>query len=152
MGISAMSTMQIHDTGITRDNSSKYDTATGGTPTNALFANDDIAAWKSACDEMLLWRSLSSPFEPEDQPDQAILNTAIDYAVDQIREGGPAPSSIIPSGSGRIAMEWNDAPITVIVEFIDVGTAIHTIFNEQKVVSRGILIRNPKSRKLELRG
>ncbi len=147
-----MSMLQDSNTQITLKSSAKYETTTDGTPQNALFTNSDVALWKSAYDEMLLWRSSSSPFELEDQPDQAILDTAIDYAVDQIREGGPAPSSIIPSGSGRIAMEWNDAPVTVIVEFIDVGTAIHTIFKGQKIVSRGRLIRNPKSRKLELRG
>lgn len=147
-----MSMLQNSNTLIMRDSPAKYETATAGAPPETLFPGGDTTVWKSAYNEMLLWRSPSSPFDQEDQPDQAILDTAIDYAVDQIRHGGPAPASIIPSGSGRIAMEWNDEPYTVIVEFVDVGTATRTIFKEQKVESKVLLVRNPKSRKLELRG
>lgn len=49
-------------------------------------------------------------------------------------------------------MEWNDAPFTVIVEFVDRGTATRTIFANQRITSKVLLVRNPKSRKLELRG
>ena len=147
-----MSTLQETDSLLTRESSAKYETATDGAPPEALFTGSDAAAWRSAYNEMLGWMSPSSPFDPEDQPDQVIIEAAIDYAVDQIRANGPAPSSIIPSGNGRIAMEWNDAPFTVIVEFVDRGTATRTIFANQRVSSKVLLIRNPKSRKLELRG
>ena len=94
---------------------------------------------------------MSSPghFEVDDRPDGAILETAIDYACDQIKdqEGAPTPASIVPSGTGRIAMEWNDGPTTVVIEFIALGQATYTRFKSGKIELKQHLQRNPRSRK-----
>jgi len=115
-------------------------------------AERDTDHWRQAIDEMLRWRSTPEWFEPADRPDEEVLDTAIDYAMDQIGEPGgePAPSSILPSGAGRIAMEWNHGPYTVILEFVRRGTALYTKFDCGRVTGKYLLARNPASRKLEL--
>jgi len=114
--------------------------------------NGDDVLWCTAIDEMLSWKINSDYFEPEDQPSHDILEAAIDFAYDQICEGGPAPASIVPSGNGRIAMEWNEGNSTVVVEFIGLGFANYNVFVGQKLTINEQLTRNPLSRKLELRG
>jgi hypothetical protein len=149
-----MSAVQEQEAGIIRD-ATLRSIGAGGTPADALAssARPDAKLWKHAVDEMLGWTSRRGQFDADDEPDRAILETAIDYAVDQIecKEGDPAPASSIPSGSGRIAMEWNEGPITVIIEFIALGRASYTTFNCGRMESKRYLERNPKSRKLELR-
>jgi len=126
---------------------------THATPQTALSTpatHDDAALWDDACERMLAWRSSTDQFEPDDAPEVDILDTAIDFAVDERTRGGPAPSSIVPSGDGRVAFEWNDRGSTMVVEFIARGRARFTRIISGKVVEKGVLVRNPKSRKLEL--
>jgi len=130
---------------------------TGGTPAEALLSSPRLDAkkhWASAIDEMLRWKSAPTEFNVEDRPTDEVLETAIDYAVDQSEDpnGASPPSSIIPSGARRIAMEWNDGDVTLIVEFIALGRAARTIFIGGKVADKRILARNPSSRKMEIRG
>lgn len=156
-----MNNVQQHTPEITRDRTYRYG-GTGGTPADALSPTRRDAAlkrqrvedWQQAIHEMLGWMSTPDQFDPQDQPDDAILETAIDYAADQIEEeeGDIAPDSIVLSGSGRIAMEWNDGAATAIIEFVQRGKAHFTLFVEGKVREKQVLVRNPESRKLELRG
>jgi hypothetical protein len=92
-------------------------------------------------------------FEEDDRPSDEALDTAIDYAIDQIETpaGADAPDSIIPSGSGRIAMEWNVGGVTISIEFISRGTARYSMFQGGKLVVYETLVRNPESRELEKR-
>lgn len=104
---------------------------------------------------MLAWINMKSGENCGDYPTQEIAETAIDYAMDQINDehGADAPDSIVPSGGGRIAMEWNERSSTVIVEFVGLGTATYTKFDSAgKIAERRHLQRNPQSRRLELRG
>lgn len=114
----------------------------------------DDTLWREAIDEMLRWVYPAAGLRLEDVPEHDVLSTAIDYAVDQAEESDAArpPDSIVPSGSGRIAMEWNDGAITLIVEFVKQGVANYTEFHEGKIYRQGLLVRNPTSRRLELRG
>ena len=150
-----MTSAQVGQHGITRDQTEQI-AATFGTPADALASRQTHRApedsWRSAIDEMLRWLSNSEDFELEDRPDGDVLEAAIDFACDQLAEGQPAPSSIIPSGSGRIAMEWNDGRATAIVEFLCLGHAHLTLLHQGKVTNKQVFTRNPKSRKLELRG
>ncbi len=148
-----MSEVMELETQIIRNEEVRVDT-TSGTPAGAFasFRSEDGRLWRQAIDEMLGWRSTPEQFPPEDRPDQDIIITAIDYACDKVEDGGPVPESIVPSGSGRIAMEWNAGTTTVIVEFIGLGVATLTRFEGQRVVVKTVLYRNPKSRKLEQRG
>ncbi|MBV8781243.1 MAG: hypothetical protein JO353_07585 [Phycisphaerae bacterium] len=127
-----------------------------GTPTQALLtsASSDAAMWRCAIDQILAWRSTSEQIDLDDRPDADVLEAAIDFAVDQIEacDGVVAPNSIVLSGSGRIAMEWNEESLTSIIEFVGRGTAVHTQFNRGKVILKQFLDRNPISRHLELRG
>jgi len=150
-----MSTVQDYSIDTSRDGTRQSNEETG-TPPQALIspASPDIQWWKQAIDQMLSWKTSSGHLESEDQPDDEILSTAIDYAVDQVetKTDQPAPNSVIPSGSGRIAMEWNDGLRTVVVEFIALGIATYTEFDRNKLVRSHKLVRNPKSRHLESRG
>lgn len=150
-----MSELQTYATDITRDRA-RLRIDTGGSNADALVSSSrpDVALWRQAIDQMLGWRSAAADLAAEDKPDDDVLDTAIDYAVDQIENisGAAAPSSIIPSGSGRIAMEWNDGSITFIIEFVALGTANLIEFRAGKVIRRSTLRRNPKSRQLELWG
>jgi hypothetical protein len=108
--------------------------------------------WKKAVDEMLGWMSSPSQFADEDRPTAEILRAAMDYAADQMSSvGADAPDSIIPSGSGRIAMEWNDGSATGVLEFKSLGVAEYTRFDQGKVTKRTIVFRSPASNKWEIR-
>jgi hypothetical protein len=112
---------------------------------DAALKRQRVEDWQQAIHEMLGWMSTPDQFDPQDQPDDAILETAIDYAADQIEEeeGDIAPDSIVLSGSGRIAMEWNDGAATAIIEFVQRGKAHFTLFVEGKVREKQVLVRNP---------
>ena len=85
----------------------------------------EVDLWRDAIDEMLRWMSQRAESGPDEMPWPDMLATAIDYAVGQAIDtnGANAPTSIVPSGRGRIAMEWNGGPITLIVEFTGRGEA-----------------------------
>lgn len=125
---------------------------TQGTPAEALTSHgpDDEDLWNEAIESMLDWRSDPTQFAPEDQPDFAILDTAIDYAMDSIPKKVPAPSSVAPSGSGRVSFEWHAGNDAVIFEIVRRGEAEYTRFAGGNVVRQGRFIRNPMTRKLEL--
>jgi len=127
---------------------------TRGAPPNALAtsASDDASLWYDACERMLEWRSNPDQFAPDDQPLIEILDTAIDYAVDERNVGGPAPTIIIPSGDGRVAFEWHGRRSTMIIEFTGRGRANYTKFADGRVIEKGLLIRNPENRMMELGG
>ena len=128
---------------------------TRGTPADALATrevDEDQTLWMEIIEAMLSWRSDSSRFDPADRPDEDILDSAIDYAFDQIPGGAPAPSNVVPSGSGRVAFEWNAGDDAAIVEFIDRGIAMFTRFVGDRVESKVRLVHNPRSRKLEIEG
>lgn len=118
----------------------------------ASFINNDASLWRSAIDELLRWKSAADTFDDDDAPDSAILDTAIDFAVDMLHERGPAPRSIVPSGNGSIAMEWRDGAVTLIVEFNEPGRATYSKFCNGRLDEVENLYRDPMSRKLELRG
>ena len=123
------------------------------TPRTALAtdtAADEAKLWDDALDRMLEWRKTPEQFEPEDAPDLAVLDTAIDYAVDERTDGGVAPVSIVPSGNGRVAFEWHSHGAIMLIEFVERGRAVYTRFVDGKVEEKGQLVRDPKSRKLEL--
>ena len=149
-----MSAMTTGVSGITRDTTLRtIGVGAGHTDWLSSFhADKDL--WSEAIDQMLGWKSGSIQFEAADRPDEDILSTAIDYAVDQINagEGASAPNSIIPSGSGRVAMEWNDGQRTIIIEFFEPGRANYTEIYRGKFARKITLVRNPTSRQLELRG
>lgn len=150
-----MNVQTMGETRITRDTT--YRTMeTGGTPPAALKTRfrPEVEHWQSAIDEMLRWRLDGSVFEPEDRPRIHILDTAIDFAADQKEDesGGRAPTSIMPSGNGRVAMEWNQGSYTMIIEFVALGRAVCTEFSGGEVRNQYELKRNPVSRKLEIRG
>lgn len=128
---------------------------TRGTPPDALAPREgveDQILWKEIIESMLSWRSDSSKFDPADRPDQDILDAAIDYAVDASSSGAPVPSNVVPSGSGRVAFEWNAGDDAAIVEFIDRGVAMFTRFIGDCVEYKVRLLRDPRSRKLEIEG
>jgi len=129
-------------------------TRTHAAPPEALATSTtgDAAAWEDACERMLAWRSNPGQFAPDDQPSTEILDTAIDFAVDERTRGGPAPTIIIPSGDGRVAFEWHYRRSTMIIDFVGRGCAKYTKFADGRVVEKGVLIRNPQTRKLELGG
>ena len=118
----------------------------------ATSATDDASLWDDACERMLAWRSNPTQFNDEDEPSIEILDTAIDFAVDERTRGGPAPTIIIPSGDGNVSFEWHYRQSTMIIEFVDRGRAKYTKFASGHVIEKGVLIRNPQTRKLELGG
>ncbi len=148
------SMMLIQDNGIARDRI----IPAGGTAYAAGIAltrppNREAALWKQAIDQMLAWKKTRIVENCEDYPAQDVADTAIDFAVDQSDTGTSAPDSIVPSGGGRIAMEWNTPSETIIVEFIGLGTASYIRFDSAgKVAARDTLRRNPQSRRLQLQG
>jgi hypothetical protein len=114
-------------------------------------ANAEHGPWFEAIAEMRRWRAQPEQFEAEDRPDALVLTTALDYAVSQneLAEGDPAPHSIVVSGGGRIAMEWNDGPLTVIIEFTGPGAACYERFKSGKLECSGLLHQNPQNHALE---
>jgi len=135
---------------------------TGGTTGSALVVGplgptrEDL--WRDAIDCMLRWSNSPEIFSPIDQPDSAVLESAIDLAFDlwdPEEKHAPemrwvAPTSIVPSGDGRIAFEWNAGNETIIIEITGEGSANATVFLGGKVVDHGPLRRNPLTRKLEM--
>ena len=130
-----------------------YSQAHGARPDSLLAsATDDVALWNDACERMLAWRSAPDEFDGDDQPSIEILDTAIDYAVDERDRGGPAPTIVVPSGGNKIAFEWHARRCTMIIEFIGCGYAKYTKFVDGRVIEKGVLERNPRTRKMELGG
>lgn len=118
----------------------------------ATSATDDASLWDDACERMLAWRSNRGQFDADDEPSIEILDTAIDFAVDEGTRGGPAPTIVIPSGDGKVAFEWHYRRSTMIIDFVGRGRAKYTKFADDRVIEKGVLIRNPRTRKLELGG
>lgn len=116
--------------------------------------NGELELWKSAINQLLAWRKAPKEGDSGDAPCSDIVDSAIDFAFDQIEgEYVRAPDSMVPSGAGRIAMEWNGEEGTVILEFVETGTASYTRFGRNgKILESHFLKRNPASRQLELRG
>jgi len=126
---------------------------TQGTTADALVSrevDEDQILWDEIEEAILSWYS-SDIFDPMDRPATEILNTALDFVIDQKSAfGAPAPSNVVPSGSGQIAFEWNTGNDAVILEFTGLGVAVVTKFKGNRVVKTFTLIRNPRSRKLEI--
>lgn len=118
----------------------------------ATSVGDDASQWDDAIERMLAWRSNPGQFNEEDEPSIQIIETAIDFAVDERTSGGPAPMIIIPSGDGKVAFEWHYRRSTMIIEFVDRGRAKYTKFVDGRVIEKGELNRNPETRKMELGG
>ena len=146
--------MLVQDTGIARDRIIPVgDTSNSSEIALTRPPNREPALWKQAIDQMLAWKKIGSVENCEDYPAQEIADTAIDFAIDQNATGISAPDSIVPSGGGRIAMEWNAPSTTIIVEFLGLGIATYTRFDGAgKVAARDTLRRNPQSRRMELQG
>ena len=146
---------QVPRTGITRDQIVPVINSTGGWAAALTDPiNVELSLWKTAIDQLLAWKKAPKMDDCGDYPTREIVDSAIDFAHDQI-DGEPAraPDSMVPSGAGRIAMEWNNENGTVILEFLELGTASYTRFDRKgKILEKHILKRNPTSRQLELRG
>lgn len=99
--------------------------------------------WADAVDTMLGW--LSTP----DEIDMACHKSAIDFAQDQIEIGAEAPSSILATEDGEITFEWRWGNLLYCVTIIDSGLAEYTKMQDFKVVEKGLLRRDPKTRKLQ---
>jgi hypothetical protein len=161
MGANVMSATASQSGSATRSVSRPY-VDTGGTTGAALSAGPmgptREELWRDAIDCMLRWSSDPDIFAPTDLPDPAVLESAMDLAFDlwDQEEERPratrwaAPTSIVPSGDGRIAFEWNNKDETVIVEIVGAGSATATVFQAGKVVEHGPLQRNPLTRKIEM--
>lgn len=150
-----MSALQSHNSSITRGLTLPYGTNTSGTPATALTSSsqpNETTLWSQAVDAILSWKTTGSGFTEEDAPNAQILDTAIDYAIDQREQGLAAPSYAVPSGGGNIAFEWHSIRETLIVEFVARGRARFTHFKGDRVVARGHLIRNPLTRQLQQQG
>lgn len=146
-----MNTLQVQSAAVTQENTVVY-VGTQGTPPDALTSRgiDDGALWREAIEAMLSWRSNPEQFEPDDRPDLPIVDAALDLAVGVQDLGVSPPSSIVPSGSGRVAFEWWAGEETLIVELVGSGEAVLTRFLDNRVVESQRLLRNPQTSKLEL--
>lgn len=149
-----MSTLDARNTLSEANRSVTPFSGTRGASPDALTtsATDDASLWDDACERMLAWRMDPGQFDEDDEPCIEILDTAIDFAVDERTGGGPAPTIVIPSGDGKIAFEWHYRRSTMIIEFVGRGRAKYTKFADGRVIDKGVLTRNPESRKLELGG
>ena len=63
----------------------------------------------------------------------------------------PVPTSIGLTGGGGVAFDWGPDADIVTIEILGSGLAELTQFRKGRVVSEGILERNPRTRRLELR-
>lgn len=98
----------------------------------------ELAEWRSAVSEMTEWKAEPIRFDEGNRMDEGALDTAIEYAIRQLRSSKVevAPDSIVPSGFGRLTMEWNDLKRTVTMEFLAKGKAEITEFSGGKIVHR----------------
>jgi hypothetical protein len=146
---------ELPRTAITRDQIVPVICSTGeSAATLTAPVNGELKLWRSAIDQLLAWRNAPKEGDGEDAPRGDVVDSAIGFAFDQL-EGASvrAPDSMVPSGAGRIAMEWNAEDGTLILEFVETGTASYTRFDRNgKIMERRLLKRNPTSRQLELRG
>ncbi len=144
-------------TGITRDITVPV---IGATRAGAIAwtspENIESNLWKKLIDQLLAWRSASEVEAGDELPVREIVDLAIDFASAQIKDGDSvscAPDSMVPSGAGRIAMEWNDENGTRILEFVQPGTAALTTFGRDGRISAKLALKlDPAGRQLERRG
>ena len=86
-----------------------------------------------------------------DAPSSACIQSAIDLVFDS-RENASVPTSIALTGDGGVGFEWRLGDEIVTIEIVASGLAEFTRFRKGQVVKEALLKRNPRTRRLELRG
>lgn len=117
-------------------------------------ANEDRARaqerWSAIVDGLLGWLSENAT-GGADAPSTASIESAIDLAVDS-QENTSVPTSIALTGDGGVGFEWQMGDEIVTIEIVASGLAEFTRFRNGRVVQEALLKRNPRTRRLELRG
>ena len=109
--------------------------------------------WQAIVNRLLDWmREIRSPGVETSSIES--IESAIDLAVDS-RDEIPAPT--VPTSVGLtddhgVAFEWHLGDEVVTIEIVASGIAEMTRFRVGRVVEEGLLVRNPQTRRLELRG
>jgi hypothetical protein len=106
--------------------------------------------WQDAINNALLvWlRNPETYCEYSIEP--ACLESALDFAIDQMGRGMIPPTSISPTSDGEVCFEWRHESYIFVVTIYDHGQAEYTTFDNCVVVDEGILVRDPITRKLQL--
>ncbi len=106
--------------------------------------------WNAAVDRLLGWLPQGAA-GAADAPSAACIQSAIDLVVDS-RENASVPTSIALTGDGGVGFEWRLGDEIVTIEIVASGLAEFTRFRNGRVVQEALLKRNPRTRRLELRG
>lgn len=110
----------------------RYDATRGAS--QAEMASNIVRAqvWAQVCEQIESWRQNPDWFDPEDRPDPAILQTAIEFASDQAYEA-EVPSHVAPSGEGRIIFAWQSRTTTFSIEILSRYEAEGLYFDRGKI-------------------
>lgn len=120
---------------------------TGFSDSSALDAQD--IRWKRVMDKLLEWGKASS--EESSCPMNPLIRSALDFAVDcrHLRLG--APTCVYRNDDDEIAFTWGSGGSVITIEVVDSGLAEYTEFRAGRVVREEMLLRDPRTRKLEIR-
>jgi hypothetical protein len=110
-------------------------TSAGGTPRNALgsfLARE--AVWEDLIEELRRWQDEGARlFDANDAPAYEIVATALDFSKGQCDRGAAPPTSVAPSGGGRIMFEWRTPDVVELFEIQSCTTAEHTRLRNGRV-------------------
>lgn len=129
---------------------SKTGTANDVTFLASEMRQDQKEQWQAIVDNLLKWLREAQLASAEDALAENI-QSAIDFAVDH-RDTPMVPSSVGLTDDQGVSLAWDVGNETTTMEFMASGVAELTRFRDGRVVEEDVYVRNPQTRKLELRG
>lgn len=145
-----MTNQSAYDSGVATTDATRRFGTTDGTPASALASASNAPeadAWDEAIDRLLTWLRHPASLH-DDRPLPSVLTTAIDFACDVRSDNWPAPDTIAPV-DGDVSFHWGPGNRTLIIDIDGEGTAAFTELLSGRIINRGRLSRNPRTRRLE---
>jgi hypothetical protein len=106
--------------------------------------------WSAIVDTLLRWL-VQDASQAADAPSSACIQSAIDLVIDS-QENSSVPTSIALTGDGGVGFEWRMGDEIITIEVVASGLAEFTRFRKGRVIQEALLKRNPRTRRLEMRG
>jgi len=145
----------LNSTHTLRSSESISSYATTGTASDVTFRAVEEKAQErkrslAVVDKLLQWMREANVTDTP-TPLAANIESAIDLVVDS-RDRVSVPTSVALTDDDGVAFEWNLGDEIISIEILASGIAEKTRFRGGRVIEEAVYVRNPQTRRLELRG